>query len=126
MFRKTLIAFAAVAALGDAASAQSAYRLPSGTVHEGHEVAGGKTPTATNATIAGGSADWFGMLTATGTGNIVLTFAVAFAATPWCQVYDQTSQENLAMPAIGTTSFTIHGHASSDKIIYQCIGTSAN
>ncbi len=54
--------------------------------------------------------------------SCTLTFATAYAATPFCTCSDETAATALKCLA-STTAVVITGMADSDKVVYHCIGT---
>jgi hypothetical protein len=106
--------------------------LPPGTTVQGHLHAATNItgpPTCTNCSISGGSTDFAGQLSVTSgsvipNGQVVVTFASAFANVPYCVTSDNTTLEGVtATTAAGPPStMTIKGGATSDLISWVCLG----
>jgi len=108
------------------ALAQQQFRLPNGTQQENHQLVAGSQPTVSGGTIANGSTDMMGTVTATNAGNVTLTFATAWAVAPFCVITDNSSDE-IVWAIVSLTTLTIHGSsAQGDKISYLCLGTTQN
>lgn len=91
-------------------------------------VAGGGLNTPTVATcgtgsVATGSSDFAGKITATGATACTLTFATAFTTAPACVVTDGTTAAALKV-VVTTTTAAVTGLTSGDIFYYVCIGLS--
>lgn len=92
----------------------------------GHVLSGTSSPpTVTNATLNSGATDTAGIVSSNGTASPVLTFGVAFNATPACVIASVSEQEGLG-PIVTPTGITFNNLVNGAKASYLCFGTAAN
>ena len=72
--------------------------------------------------IAAGSSDTAGDVTATGATACTITFGMEWTFQPFCFTQNITSEEVSRVSSISTTAFTVTGLVSGDRFLYHCKG----
>lgn len=85
----------------------------------------GDTPTVTGGTLAAGSTDFAGQITATGGGvqTVTLTFSSAWTAAPLCRVNNESVSSNGPNYSTSNSALTMNFGVTptSQKINYLCV-----
>lgn len=82
------------------------------------------TPTITGGTLALGSTDSWGQITATSSGTIVLTFGSTWGAAPQCRVQNKSVSSIGVTWTEAATTLTINGsgYTAASVLVYACVG----